>query len=54
MADFYFKAYLDICIEVNEDIAEEDEFSFAYNKLEQALKLMDKTEGITLEDVEIK
>jgi len=45
---------LDIYIDVPDDIEEDDKFSYANDKLEQALKLMDETEGISLEDVEIK
>ena len=54
MAEVYFKVWLDACIDVPDDIEDNDEFSYAYNKLEQTLKLMDETEGISLEDVEIK
>ena len=53
MADFYFKVYLDVTVSVPEDIEDYDNCSHAYDKLEQVLKLMDETEGISLEDVEI-
>ena len=54
MADFYFKVYLDVIVSIPEDIEDYDNCSHAYDKLEKALKLMDETEGISLEDVEIK
>ena len=54
MSEVYFKVYLDIFVEVPDDVEDDDEFSYAYDKLEQALKQMDETEGIALEDVEIK
>lgn len=55
MSDFYFKVYLDVVVSVPHIMDDNDcgDSSLAYNKLEQALKLMDETEGITLEDVEI-
>ena len=54
MADFYFKVYLDVTVSVPEDIEDYDNCSHAYDKLEQVLKQMDETEGISLEDVEIE
>ena len=51
MADFYFKVYLDVIVSVPEDIEDYDNYSYAYDKLEQVLKQMDETEGISLEDV---
>jgi len=57
MADFYFKVYLDVIVSVpniiGNDNDDDDNCSHAYDKLEKALKLMDETEGIILEDVEI-
>ena len=57
MADFYFKVYLDVIVSVPNIIGndnDDDNFSYAYDKLEQVLKQMDETEGISLEDVEIE
>lgn len=54
MSDFYFKVYLDVFVEVPDSFDEDERYDFANDKLEQALKQMDETEGVTLEDVEIK
>ena len=52
MADFYFKVYLDVIVSVPNIIGndnDDDNFSYAYDKLEQVLKQMDETEGIGVE-----